>query len=137
MSESEEKYAICIVDDDAFLLDMYSLKFQQAGHTITCCVNGTVALDTLKKGDVFDAILLDLVMPQVDGYAVLKAIREENLVSEHTAIIILSNQGQEKDIERAQEYGVDGYLVKANTLPSEVLDKVEKMIAEKRSGMGE
>jgi CheY-like chemotaxis protein len=129
---TESTYNICIVDDDPFLLDMYNLKFQQAGHTVQCFTDGAAALEALRKGSAHDIILLDLIMPQIDGYEVLRTIRQENLVGNTTALVILSNQGQEKDIERAKEYGVDGYLVKANTLPSEVLEKVTDIIERKR-----
>jgi CheY-like chemotaxis protein len=134
MPEQKNNYSICIVDDDPFLLDMYNLKFTQAGHTVTCCTNGEDALETLRKGTaVFDVVLLDLVMPRVDGYEVLHAIRQENLCNEKTALIVLSNQGQEKDIEKAKEYGIDGYLIKANTLPSEVLEKTVSVILSKQA----
>jgi CheY-like chemotaxis protein len=66
---------------------------------------------------------------------VLRTIREENLCGEETSIIILSNQGQEKDIEEARAYGIDGYLIKANTLPSEVLEEVVSMIEAKQGGV--
>jgi len=128
----EKKYNIYIIDDDPFLLDMYNLKFQQSGHTVQCFTDGAEALESLRKGNECDVILLDMVMPQIDGYEVLRTIRQENLVGESTAVVILSNQGQEKDIARAQEYGVDGYLVKANTLPSEVLEKVVELIEQKK-----
>ncbi len=130
--EQKNTYSVCIVDDDPFLLDMYNLKFQQAGHAVTCCTNGGVALETFRKNNTFDAVLLDLVMPQIDGYEVLRTIREENLCGDKTAIIILSNQGQEREIQRAEEYHIDGYLIKANTLPSEVLTKVSEIVAKKK-----
>ena len=123
---------ICIVDDDPFLLDMYNLKFQQAGYDVTCFTDSTKAVEALRGEEGgFDVILLDLVMPQVDGFEVLKTIREENLCKEDVVVIILSNQGQDKDIARAEEYGIDGYLIKANTLPSEVLEYVQKLIEKK------
>ena len=122
---------ICIVDDDPFLLDMYNLKFQQSGYEVTCFTDSSQAVDAMREGGSFDAVLLDLVMPKVDGFEVLKIIREENLCGEKVAVVILSNQGQEKDIARAEEFGIDGYLIKANTLPSEVLEYVEKLLEKK------
>jgi CheY-like chemotaxis protein len=134
---SKNTYKICIVDDDPFLLDMYNLKFQQGGHEVTCFTDGSSALEALRLDQGYDIVLLDLVMPQVDGYEVLRTVRQENLVGQQTAVVILSNQGQEKDIARAQEYGVDGYLVKANTLPSEVLEKVVDIIERKQESLAE
>ena len=122
---------ICIVDDDPFLLDMYNLKFKQAGYEVHCYTESVKFLEDLRSGMQCDAVLLDIVMPKSDGFNVLRAVREENLCNEKTALIILSNQGQDKDINKAEEYGIDGYLIKANTLPSEVLEYVEGIIAKK------
>ncbi len=135
MSESEKgKGNVCIVDDDVFLLDMYNLKFQQAGYAVSCFTESAKAVEDLRAhGSTYTALLLDLVMPQKDGYEVLKEVREENLVSDKTVVVVLSNQGQEHDISRAEEYGIDGYLVKANTLPSEVLAYVSNLIEKKRA----
>ena len=129
---NQKKYSVCIVDDDAFLLDMYMLKFQHAGHTAQCYTEPAVALEYFRKREPIDAILLDLIMPKMTGFELLRSIREENLVGENTAIVVLSNQGQEKDIEEAHAYGIDGYLIKANTLPSEVLKEVITIIEKKQ-----
>jgi two-component system alkaline phosphatase synthesis response regulator PhoP len=123
---------ICIIDDDPFLLDMYNLKFKQAGYDVACFTDSTEALASLRGGTVYDAVLLDLVMPKTDGFEVLKAIREENLCGDKTILVILSNQGQDKDIARAEEFSIDGYLIKANTLPSEVLEYVRNLLAKKK-----
>ncbi len=133
MSE-ENPQKICIVDDDPFLLDMYNLKFQQAGYEVMCYTDSSEALQALRGDTHFTAVLLDLVMPKTDGFEVLKTIREENLCNAGTVVCILTNQGQDKDIERAESYGIDGYLIKANTLPSEVLEYVQKLIEEKTNG---
>jgi len=123
---------ICIVDDDPFLLDMYSLKFQQSGFEVVCFTDSTEAADSFRKHDPYDAVLLDLVMPKIDGFGLLQAIREENLLSDKTVLVILSNQGQDKEIAKAEEFGIDGYLIKANTLPSEVLEYVKNLLKEKQ-----
>lgn len=132
MKEENKKQKICIVDDDPFLLDMYNLKFQQAGYDVVCFTDSEKALEALRNDDSYDVVLLDLVMPKVDGFEVLKTIREENLCGGDVIIVILSNQGQDKDIAKAEEFGIDGYLIKANTLPSEVLEYVRK-IADKKN----
>ncbi len=131
MTQAPAKPKICIVDDDPFLLDMYNLKFQQAGYEMCCFTDSEEAVAHLRQNQGFSAILLDLIMPKVDGFDVLRAIREENLCDEKTVVVILSNQGQDKDIERAESFGIDGYLIKANTLPSEVLDYVHNLINKK------
>jgi CheY-like chemotaxis protein len=123
---------ICIVDDDPFLLDMYNLKFKQGGYELMCFTDSVAALEDLRAhGSEYVAVLLDLIMPHLDGYELLRSIRQENLCGAGTAIVILSNQGQDKDIERAEEFGIDGYLIKASTLPSEVFVYVQKAVEAK------
>jgi DNA-binding response OmpR family regulator len=132
---NESKHTICILDDDPFLLDMYNLKFQQAGYQVQCFTDSSEALDSLRAGNAYSAVLLDLVMPKVDGFEVLQTIRKENLVNDKTVLVVLSNQGQDKDISRAEEFDIDGYLIKANTLPSEVLEYVTNLMRSKQESV--
>jgi len=110
---------------------MYNLKFQQSGYDVVCFTDSTKALEAIRTDGKYDVVLLDLVMPKVDGFEVLQTLRQENLCGEDVVIVILSNQGQEKDISRAEEFGIDGYLIKANTLPSEVLEYVRNLLQKK------
>ncbi len=128
---NNKKYKILLVDDDRFLVDMYSMKFKEAGMIPEAVFNGHEALDKLSanKND-FDIILLDLIMPSMDGFELVKQIREKQL-AEKSALIILSNQGQQTDIDRVEKYGVDGYIIKASTIPSEVLTKVLEIAQQK------
>ena len=119
---------IYLVDDDRFLLDMYALKFKSAGVEVLACQGGADVLEKLREGNPPDAILLDIVMPEVDGFAVLEAIRRENLAPK-TKVIILSNQGQDTDIDRAKKLGAAGYIVKASAIPSEVLEQTKKILS--------
>lgn len=126
----EKKYKILLVDDDKFLIDMYSLKFRENGFNVETVFGGPEALDKIKEDDSFDIILLDLIMPTMDGFELLENIRNEKL-AEKSALIILSNQGQKSDLDRAEEFNIDGYIIKASTIPSEVLTSVLK-IADKK-----
>lgn len=123
---NKPSYNILLVDDDQFLLDMYSLKFTNHGHKITTAHDGADGLAKLKEGAKPDIILLDLIMPKMDGIELLEAIRKENLVPE-AYIIMLTNQGQSTDIEKAESFGVSGYIIKATTIPSEVVAEVERI----------
>ena len=125
-----KKYKILIVDDDKLLLDMYSVKFNQQGYDVEIGIGGEDALAKLRDGLNPDVILLDLVMPDVDGFDFFEIINREKLC-ENPIVIILTNQGQESDIKRAKELGAAGYIVKASALPSEVLEQVMKIIEEK------
>jgi CheY-like chemotaxis protein len=124
-------YKILIVDDDEFLLDIYSTKFSEQGHTTFSAKGAQEALDVLAQHNDIDVIILDIVMPEMDGLTLLQKIRKENLATNNPVIAVLSNQGQASDIEKAKEYGIDGYIVKASSIPSEVLASVLEM-AKKR-----
>jgi CheY-like chemotaxis protein len=121
-------YKIFLVDDDRFLLDMYAVKFKAAGHEVTAFQSGMEALDVLRKGTIPDAILLDVVMPEIDGFGVLEVIRKEALGQGKMKVIILSNQGQPADLERAKTMHVDGYIIKASAIPSEVFTETIRII---------
>lgn len=121
-------HRIFLVDDDSFLLELYAAKFKNAGHEVSIFSGGDDLLNALRKGEAApSAILLDVVMPGTDGFMALEAIRKEHL-AESSKVIVLSNQGQESDIERARELGAAGYIVKASAIPSEVLSETMRII---------
>ncbi|HEY4489179.1 MAG TPA: response regulator [Candidatus Paceibacterota bacterium] len=120
-------YRIYLVDDDRFLLDMYAVKFRNAGHEVTAFQGGELALEALRKDPKPDALLLDIVMPGIDGFEVLELIKKDNLAGT-AKIIVLSNQGAENDLERAKSLGADGYIIKASAIPSEVFSETMKII---------
>lgn len=113
-------YTILFVDDDSFLTDMYSLKFTTAGHTIRVAHSAKEALSILHSGFTPDAVVLDLIMPELSGFDLLEAIQKEGLAP-HAARIVLSNQGEQADLERARALGCVGNIIKSNAIPSEVL----------------
>mgnify|MGYP000921668200 FL=1 len=123
-------YRIFLVDDDRFLLDMYAIKFKNAGHDVTAFQSGDEALAALKKGPDPDAMLLDVVMPGLTGFEVLEQIRRENLAPT-TKVIMLTNQGQDSDLEKAKELKTAGYIVKASAIPSEVYAETIAIIEKK------
>jgi len=125
-----QKKKILFVDDDKFLLDMYALKFTKAGYDVRACDATEVALKVLQEGFVPDVILADIVMPGMDGLDFVLKIRDNRLAT-NAAIIMLTNQGASEDIAKAQTARVDGYIVKATTIPSDVLAEVEKIYAAK------
>lgn len=121
-------YRIHLVDDDRFLIDLYAVKFKNAGHTVSTFFGGEDLLGALRKGgEEPHAVLLDIIMPGMDGFSTLETIRKEKLLK-NAKVIILSNQGQESDIERARALGVAGYIVKASAIPSEVLAETVRII---------
>ncbi|KND47022.1 MAG: sensor histidine kinase/response regulator [Parcubacteria bacterium C7867-004] len=120
-------YRLYLVDDDRFLLDMYAVKFKAAGHEVTAFSGGEEVLKALRESPAPDALLLDIVMPGIDGFGVLEAIHAEKLAPS-AKLIVLSNQGQESDITRAKELGAVGYIIKASAIPSEVFSETIAII---------
>lgn len=114
---------VLIVDDDNFLLDMYAMRFTQAGFTVETAMSAQATLEKLRAGLVPDVILLDVVMPAVDGFELLETINQEGLVP-NVIKIYLSNLSQEQDLARGKALGAASYIVKANSTPSEVLAHV-------------
>lgn len=123
---------IFIVDDDKFLLDMYSLKFKNAGMKVDVAASTNEALDKLEGGLNPDIIVLDIIMPSVDGLSFLEELKEKGLVGE-SVVVMLTNQGLQEDIEKARSLGVQGYIVKATTIPSEVVKEIEEIVNSKNN----
>ena len=125
---------VFIVEDDRFLLDMYVMKFNERGFIVDTAFGGQEALDKLgKDGNLKpDVVLLDIVMPGVNGFEVLEKIKKEKMIPQAT-IVILSNLGQKEDIERGVSLGADGYIVKASATPTEVVNRVSKILEEKNA----
>ena len=125
MEEAHSK-KILLVDDDNFLLDMYSMKFSKAGYQVTVANGPEQALSKLKDVYVPDILIFDLIMPKMGGIELFKKLKQEGLV-ENTVNIILSNQGKASDIEEVRDLGIHGYIVKALHTPSEVVEKVNEV----------
>lgn len=126
----ETKKKILIVDDDVFLLDMYALKFSQSNFEVVTALGPEVALEKVKAGLSPDVMILDIIMPVMDGFEFLEKINEEQLMK-NTIKILLSNRGQQSDIARGEALGAAGYIVKASNTPSEVVQKVTDIINKK------
>src|SRR5947209_3617563 len=127
----EKKYKVLTVDDDECLLNMYSVKFSKSGIDVHTANTAENALRLLHEGLAPDALILDIVMPTMDGFQLLEKIKEEKL-SRNTVVLRLTNHGQSSDAERAKSLGAKGYIVKASTIPSEVLTEVARSLEGKK-----
>ena len=130
MKENNKKYSILLVEDDKFLLDMYSTKFNEQKFEVTPVFSAVEAISKLEEGETFDLILTDIVMPTMDGFEFLKAMKDKNL-AKNACIIVLSNLGQQEDLDKAKSLGARGYVIKATSTPSEVVKKVLEILDEK------
>lgn len=122
----EKKYKVLIVEDEKMLADMYGTKFEMEGFAVSKANDGEAGL-AMVKSVVPDMILLDVIMPKLDGFAVLKAIRADASIRD-IPVILLTNLGQDEDIKKGKELGANDYFVKANHTPAEVVTKVKQSL---------
>jgi DNA-binding response OmpR family regulator len=122
---SNKKIAkILIVEDDRPMAKALELKFKKSGFEVEVASNGKQALDFLSKGS-FSLVLLDLIMPEMDGFQVLEEIKKKKL---KVKVIVTSNLSQEEDFKRAKDLGAIDYLVKSDVTIKEIVDKVMALI---------
>ena len=124
--ENKTALKILIVDDDKFLINMYSLKFKNGDFEVEAACGGDEALTKLRTGYRPDILVSDLVMQKMTGFEFLEIVINEKLNGD-AVVIILTNQGQTTDIEKAVNLKVDGYIVKATSIPSEVVEEVKNI----------
>lgn len=117
---------VLLIDDDPFIVDIYALKFKQEGFNIEIAQDGKTGMKKIEEFQP-DIVLLDIVMPQKDGFDILKDLRE-NSAFRKVKIILLTNLGQKEDVERGTKLGADDYIIKAHFTPSEVVEKVKALL---------
>jgi len=118
---------LLLIDDDVFLRDMYAAKFADEGFTVETAQSASDAFRLLEQGADFSVILLDMIMPGMTGIEIIKKVQEQ-FPDLKTKFIILSNHGQQEDIKEATAAGAIGYIIKAESVPSDVVKKVNKLI---------
>lgn len=118
---------ILIVDDDAFIQNMYAAKFSKDGHEVVTARSGADVLGKMKEGLLPDVVLLDVVLPGMDGIEILREIRKENLAPE-AKYIMLTNESADNEISEAKKLGAVGFITKALLTPSEVVSKVLEIV---------
>jgi DNA-binding response OmpR family regulator len=133
MASSKRK--ILIVEDEPFLCEMYKTKFEALGYEVLVADNGEQGIAMMREHRP-DIVLLDIIMPVMDGYSVLKVVRADPDLKGQL-IVIFSNLGQEEEVAKGLQLGADDYLVKSNLTPSELLKKVEAVLMKGRSDKAE
>lgn len=118
--------AILVVEDDDFIRDLFVTKLSSLAYKVEIAKDGREALEKIKTLKP-SLVLLDLVLPQMDGFEVLGLLRKDQKVSS-IPIIVLSNLGEPRDIARAKALGARDYIIKANYTPSEVAEKIAGFI---------
>jgi len=117
---------ILIVEDDEFLRGLINKKLASEGFGVISAIDGEDGIKKAKE-DKPDLVLLDLVLPNIDGFEVLSKIREDASISK-TPVIILSNLGQKEDIDKGMKFGATDYIIKAQFTPEEIVERVKNIL---------
>jgi len=126
---AKEKATILLVEDDTFISGMYQTKLSMLGYTVRTAMDGEAGWAELER-EAPDLILLDIVLPKKDGFEVLGNIRSSDKLK-NLPVILLTNLGQKPDVQKGLELGADDYIIKAHFTPSEVVEKIEKMLTKR------
>jgi DNA-binding response OmpR family regulator len=116
---------ILLVEDDPLLIDIYSTKFKNSGFEVAVADSGEKVLELAKKTQA-KVILLDIVLPHMDGWEILRQVKEDKELA-HVRVVVLSNLGQKEEVEKGIKLGAALYLIKAHHTPSQVIEQIQSL----------
>ena len=120
---------VLTIEDDNFLQGLEAKKLKKEGYDVLTASNSVEAYKAIEGNTKIDMILLDLLLPEVDGFMILKRIREDEKFK-NTPVIIFSNLSEEKDIEKAQKLGISEFMVKSNFTLDELAENIKMLIGQ-------
>ena len=127
MDENQKQLKVLCVEDEFFISELYERALKKAGYDVTNALNGNDGLK-LAQTDAYDIILLDLMMPGLTGIEILRALRDPSKTPNlHGKVIITTNLVQDDDVRKEIESQADGYLIKADITPKELVAFLEKI----------
>jgi CheY-like chemotaxis protein len=123
----QKKLRILIVDDDDIVRETYLQVFTQHGFETTGAKDGVEGIDLATK-ESFDVIMTGIIMPRMDGFQLIAALRE-NVDTKDVPVAIISHLGREEDRQKAKEMGIDHFIVQGSMTPREVVDKLKSLVS--------
>ena len=123
---------IVIVEDDPMIQEIYQKKFSEVGFEVLTAVSGKQVLEIAKENQDIDVVLLDLLMPKMNGFEVTEKLRTEEGYNPNIKIIIFSNLSQKEDRDKALKLGADGFITKAEYTPSDLVKEVQRLMTQYR-----
>ena len=117
---------ILLVEDDPFLVDIYTTKLKDSGFSVETATDGTSGLRKLKEKE-FDLLVLDIVLPHIDGWQILEEIGGDEKFK-NLKVVIFSNLGQKEEVEKGLKLGAVKYFIKAHYTPSEIVEEIKKIL---------
>lgn len=120
-----DKKKILIVEDDPAMAHVLQLKFEHSGYEVVIATEGQKALECV-RGNGYELIVLDLIMPGIDGFKFLELFREHD---KRTPVLVLTNLQQDEDKNRIEELGISGYFIKSQVSLQQIIEECEKILA--------
>ncbi|OGE73798.1 MAG: hypothetical protein A3I07_02220 [Candidatus Doudnabacteria bacterium RIFCSPLOWO2_02_FULL_42_9] len=127
MAEKQKK--ILVVEDDITMREIVEHKLTTSGFTVVTADNGPTAIELWKK-EKPDLVLLDLMLPEMDGFQILETIRKDPETAE-TPVIVLSNLFSKEDVQKAKGLKIDEFMIKAYYTTEEILTKIDEVLKKK------
>lgn len=118
---------ILIIEDDNFLQGLEATKLKKEGYNVLTASNSIEAFAAFESKDKIDLVLLDLLLPDIDGFMILEKIRQ-NKALQSIPVIVFSNLSEEKDVDRATKLGISDFMIKSNFTLDEISKKVKELI---------
>ncbi len=118
--------SILLVEDDSFLVDIYLTKLKEIGFSVKTAADGEECLKKIEE-EVPDILLLDIVLPHIDGWEILRKLKKSDKYNK-VKVVIISNLGQEEEVKKGLKLGAEKYLIKAHYTPSEVVEEIRKIL---------
>jgi DNA-binding response OmpR family regulator len=128
---TQNNASILLIEDDSFISGMYQTKLTSLGFKVEVIDDGEAAWARLQQDPLPDLVLLDVVLPKKDGFEILEDMRKSDKTST-MPVILLTNLGQKPDVERGVKLGADDYIIKAHFTPTEVVDKISKILSSRQ-----
>jgi len=116
---------VLLIEDDQFIIDIYSTKLKEEGFEVELAINGEKAIEKTKEKP--DLILLDIVLPGIDGWEILREIKKDES-TKSIPVIVLSNLSQKSEVENSLKMGAVKYLIKSNYTPSQVVKEIKECL---------
>ena len=127
MTTNDNPTSILLVEDDSFLAGMYVQKLELEGYQVHLASDGRQGLKAAAQKRP-DLIMLDIILPKMDGYEVLEQLKKDTETRD-IPVVLLTNLGQREDVKRGLKLGAEDYLIKAHFMPSEVIEKIKKLLS--------
>lgn len=127
MAGENNKKRILVVEDETYLRELYVDILKKEGYDVDFASEGEEALAKMKTGG-YDLVLLDIMLPKMDGIQILKKLKQEKPQKPNKAVLLLTNLGQETVISEGVALGVRGYLIKSDYTPDQLVEEVKRAL---------